>query len=57
MGEFSGSVAKGKDRCYCNNSSMPHRHTKDGVVDAPDGPNEASASATKAGVGVKKPIS
>jgi hypothetical protein len=58
-------------RCYCNASSLPHRHTKDGIVDAPDGKGETAtpsrylesspaSSAPNVGaqnVGVKKPIS
>lgn len=54
-------------RCYCNASSLPHRHTATGIEDAPDGKGEkvtpsgyeevAAPVAAAAGVGVKKPIS
>jgi hypothetical protein len=48
-------------RCYCNNSSLPHRHTPTGVVDAPDGeseitPSRFEAAPTAAGVGTTRKI-
>jgi hypothetical protein len=49
-------------RCHCNASSLPHRHTKEAIVDAPDGPQEQPNKDKPKGVvsvnvGVKKPIS
>jgi hypothetical protein len=46
-------------RCYCNSSSLPHRHTSTGVVDAPDGEGEnptPSRFEEKAGAAVASSV-
>jgi len=32
-------------RCNCNASSIPHRHTPTGIVDAPDGKGEQATAS------------